>query len=83
MENAIEATISTGPSEGDVLQEQRETWLAAERESKKRMRVEELPEYIRGIASCISASFIQLKISTLHMCCWGMFQKKLKNKDEK
>ena len=45
----------------DVLQGQRKTWLAAERESKKRMRVEELPEYIRGITSCISATFDAVK----------------------
>ena len=49
----------------DVLQEQRDTRLAAERESRKRMRVEELPEYISRITSFISASFTQLKISTL------------------
>ena len=62
----------------DVLQEQRKTWFEAERETKKRMRVEELPEYIRRITSCVSASYTQLKISTLHRCCWGTFRKKTK-----
>ena len=28
------------------------------------------------LTSCISASFTQLKICTLHTCCWGTFWKK-------
>ena len=61
----------------NLSQEQRKAWLVAERESKKRIRIEKLQEYIRRITSVVSASFTQLKISTLHTCCWGTFGKEI------
>ena len=48
-----------------------------------RMRVDELPEYIRGISCCVSTSFTQLQISTFHTCCWGTFRKKTTKKQRR